>query len=158
MLHEKENLIKSSCRWLILFCFFLLLCWQVPRSRFSLHTHSGIFDNCLVPRSICTVWEPDQANACMAALVVQLPCPLLRHSPTLPGPLPLSSHPPPLLPYTHSYIPCCLLCCLWLVGCCLGRAILLQDVWGKERFQAVHGDLPELLLKLLISAPKEYIT
>ena len=102
-----------------------------------------------------TVWEPDQATACMVALVVQLPCPL-HHSPTLPGPLPPSSHPPPLLP--HSYIPCCLLCRLWLVSCCRDRAILLQDAWGKERFQAVHGDLPELLLKLLISAPKEYIT
>ena len=113
--------------------------------------------NCLVPRSMYTVWEPDQATACMVALVVQLPCPL-SHSPTLPGPLPPSSHPPPLLPHTHSYIPCCLLCRLWLVSCCLGWAILLQDAWGKERFQAVHGDLPELLLKLLISAPKEYIT
>ena len=94
--------------------------------------------NCLVPRSHLYDMGTRPGN-CMYVY----------------SPSSLSSHPPPL---PLSYIPCCLLCHLWLVGCCLGRAILLQDVWGEEHFQAVHSNLPELLLKLLISGPKEYIS
>ena len=158
MLHEKENLIKSSCRWL-LFRFFLLLCWQVPRSRSNLHTHSGIIDNIfqLSSSQIHLHSMGTRPGNCIHGCTCgptflsfsSFSYPF-RSLTTVFSPFSSPSH-------THSYIPCCLLCRLWLVSCCLGRAILLQDVWGKEHIQAVHGDLPELLLKLLISAPKECI-